>query len=299
MDAAVFDALPMAVARLDGSGRVVAVNAAWRRLIDVDGSPRRDLVGRDYAAACERAGAWGDVSAADLAEAVRDVLAGRSDAVARECYCPIRGRPFWFRVDVRPLPGGGAVVVHTDVTQQRRAIDEAEAAARLDPLTGLLNRRAFHELLGARLDEAAAVPAALLLIDLDRFKAVNDRYGHAAGDLLLCALARRLRFALRPQDRIARMGGDEFLALIERLPVEQPIEPLVERLRRLLEEPVAVGTNRVEVGASIGAVRLDGELAAVDRVIAEADRLMYADKRERRAAVAFTDELLAGAGAVT
>jgi diguanylate cyclase (GGDEF)-like protein len=298
MDAAVWDALPMAVVQLDADGRLVAANAPWRRLLAPLLAPDGEAVGLDYAAACERLALEGDVAAAGLAASLREVLAGRTDGVTRDDYRPLGGEPFWFRVDVRALPDGGAVVVHTDVTQQQRALDAAEAAARLDPLTGLLNRRALHEFLQERLARSGEAPAAVFLVDLDRFKEVNDRHGHAAGDLLLCALARRLRYALRPRDRVARIGGDEFLVLIERLPAEQPLAPVVTRLRRVLEQPVAVGTERVGVGASIGAIRLDGGIADVDGAIREADRRMYEDKRARRSPGPPGSTLLASAVAL-
>lgn len=291
MDAAVFEALPMAVGRVDAAGRLIAANAAWRRMFGGDAAAGT----LDYLGACEVAAARGDPAAAGLAAGMREVLDGRREAVSREDYRARSGQPFWFRVDICALPAGGAVIVHTDMTQHHRALDAAEAAARLDPLTGLLNRRAFHDALHKRLGRAARDPGALLLLDLDRFKAVNDRHGHAAGDLLLCALARRLRYALRPSERVARMGGDEFLVLIESLAAQQSLEPLIARLRRVLEQPVAIGAERVDVGASIGAVRLDGRIADVDSAIAEADRRMYVDKRARRNALTIVDELVARA----
>jgi diguanylate cyclase (GGDEF)-like protein len=292
MDAAVFEALPMAVGRVDAAGRLIAANAAWRRMFGGDAAAGT----LDYLGACEVAAARGDPAAAGLAAGMREVLDGRREAVSREDYRARSGQPFWFRVDICALPAGGAVIVHTDMTQHHRALDAAEAAARLDPLTGLLNRRAFHEVLQRRLTRGPGESGALLVVDLDGFKAVNDRHGHAAGDLLLCALARRLRHALRPRDEVARMGGDEFLVLIESLPRDQALEPVVQRLRRVLEQPVAVGTERVDVGASIGALTLD-DGGDVDGAIAEADRRMYEDKRTRRRALALVDDLLAKAGA--
>jgi GGDEF domain-containing protein len=86
------------------------------------------------------------------------------------------------------------------------------------------------------------------------------------------------------------MGGDEFIVLVESLPSGQPLDPLIARLRRALEQPVAIGTERADLGASIGALRLDGSIAEVDRAIAEADRRMYLDKRARRNALAIVDE---------
>jgi len=297
MDTAVFDALPMAVGRLDATGRLTAANAAWRRLFgeaEADAA-RADLDDDNYVAACEAAALGGDVAADGLAASLREVLDGRVASASRDYYRVWMGQPFWFRVEIRALPGGGAVVVHTDITQHHRALDAAVAAARLDPLTGLLNRRAFQDALHQRLRGGRREGAALLVLDLDRFKTVNDRHGHAAGDMLLCALARRLRYALRPHDRVARMGGDEFLVLIDSLPAEQSVEPVVRRLRRVVEQPVAVGTERVDVGASIGAIRLDGRITDVDTAIAEADRRMYADKHSRTDALAAVENLLAHA----
>ena len=290
MDAALFDALPMAVGQFDAGGRLIATNATWRRWAGTKGPAQPD-----YLADCDAAAAEGDQAAAGIAAGVREVLAGRADAVSREYYRARLGQPFWFRVDIRPVATGGVVVVHTDITQHHRALDAAEAAARLDPLTGLLNRRAFHEALGRRLERVGEAPAALLVIDLDGFKAVNDRHGHAAGDLLLSALARRLRHALRPRDVVARMGGDEFLVLIDHLPADGAPEPVVARLRQTLEQPVAVGTERVEVGASIGALRLDAKSGDASTAIAEADRRMYLDKRARRRAIDLVDDVLARA----
>ena len=294
MDTAVFDALPMAVGRLDAAGRLTAANAAWRRLFgEADTSAARAALDDDYVAACEAAAAGGDVAAGGLAASLREILDGRVATASRDYYRALRGQPFWFRVEIRALPGGGAVVVHTDITQHHRALDAAVAAARLDPLTGVLNRRAFHDVLRQRLQGGAREAGALLMLDLDRFKTVNDRHGHAAGDMLLCALARRLRYALRPNDRVARMGGDEFLVLVDTLPAEQSLEPVVRRLRRVVEQPVAVGTERVDVGASIGAIRLDGRIGDVDTAIAEADHRMYVDKHSRPDALAAVEHLLA------
>lgn len=278
MNPATFDVLPMAVGELDGEGRLVAANAAWRALFEPLGRRWDELLGSDYVALCERAARLEGETATGFLGSLRDVLDGRR----REAVAEYRHGGRWFRVDISTVPGGGVVVVHTDITRQHRAVEQAEAAARLDPLTGLLNRTAFSALLRARLKRAPAEPAALMLIDLDRFKDVNDRFGHAAGDALLRVLARRLRYALRASDRVARMGGDEFLVLIEHLLLDQALAPLANRVRDLLQEPVALNGAMATVGASVGVIRLDGTITDVDTAIVEADRQMYRDKRHRR-----------------
>lgn len=155
-------------------------------------------------------------------------------------------------------------------------------AATHDALTGLLNRAAFYQ------HVAEVAPAgrgmALLYIDLDRFKPVNDRFGHATGDVVLCAIADRLRGCVRPADAVARLGGDEFAVCLADPVDDEVATTVVERIRAVTAEPIPVpGTegHEVTVGASIGvAVSRPGTDA--ESLIAEADAAMYSAKRERR-----------------
>ena len=152
---------------------------------------------------------------------------------------------------------------------QARAAREAQAA-RHDPLTGLPNRLMLEEH-GAR---AVQPGCAVLLIDLDRFKQVNDGYGHAAGDQLLRAMAGRLRAGVRPGDVVCRLGGDEFAVLLAE---RGAAEPTAERLAALLAAPVALGEVQVQVGASVGiATALPGE--PFDALLRRADQAMYEAK---------------------
>ena len=170
-------------------------------------------------------------------------------------------------------------------------VSRDELAARLrieadhDPLTGLANRRRFYRDLGA-LTERRGVVLALLYIDLDRFKAVNDDFGHATGDRLLVETARRIEHCVRPTDIVARVGGDEFLV------VAHVIEPgdadkLAARIETALAEPIVAAGRAVRVTASIGVVTVaDGETDA-DTLVADADRAMFAIKgSESHAALA-------------
>jgi diguanylate cyclase (GGDEF)-like protein len=156
---------------------------------------------------------------------------------------------------------------------------ELEQLATHDPLTGLHNRAVLEELLGA-LSDRSTRPAALLSIDLDRFKAVNDVYGHAAGDAVLEAVARRMRAVLRADDALVRMGGDEFLAVLRAVPRTE-VDRLAARLVLAVQEPVEFRGHSLEVSASVGVALLpaDRMLPAEDDAMARADAAMYLAKR--------------------
>jgi diguanylate cyclase len=170
----------------------------------------------------------------------------------------------------------------------RRQLQVAHHAASHDPLTGLPNRRAFHELGGALLADPTRQPLAAAVIDLDDFKAVNDRYGHAAGDRVLVIAAARLA-TCAGDNLVARLGGDEFAGLLC-LPVAGPAG--LDRAARILEtslaEPMWIAGELVTVRASVGVapVTATGCLSdAVDR----ADAAMYRTKAARRRAACFPD----------
>jgi diguanylate cyclase (GGDEF)-like protein len=158
-------------------------------------------------------------------------------------------------------------------------IAELEARADVDPLTDVLNRRGFDRELARALSYVKRYGgrAALVLIDLDGFKAVNDSHGHAAGDALLKAVAARLVASVRASDIVARLGGDEFAALLWNLDESQA----AVKTRDIEVSISAVRADGLAVGASAGAVMLDGDRAPGD-ITDAADRAMYARKRERR-----------------
>lgn len=181
--------------------------------------------------------------------------------------------------------------------EQRRAIEMALAAkerdlayqALHDPLTGLANRTLLFDRL-RRLRppsgrSGAPAPPAVVFIDLDGFKEVNDVYGHAGGDAVLVALARRMANAVRPQDTVARLGGDEFVVLCEAVPDATWAVTLAHRILGVLADPVQCGVDTVQVGASVGVAVGDGDPFDPDRLVIEADSAMYQAKQIGRGAV--------------
>lgn len=151
----------------------------------------------------------------------------------------------------------------------------AHELARADRLTGIGNRLAFGEELSARL--ASGAPFALATIDLDRFKVVNDQYGHAAGDAVLKGVARRLRRLAVGTDQVFRLGGDEFALLLDRS--EREIDRLARIAVSSLDDTYSIGGSmRVPIGASMGVVRVPEDGADADRLMARADRALYKAK---------------------
>ncbi len=190
---------------------------------------------------------------------------------------PDTGRALEFRASVR------------DITDRKRLEAELERQALHDPLTGLGNRI----LLQSRLDVAAGGRAVsgnitVLLVDLDGFKAVNDTYGHAIGDEVLRVIAARLRSLTRPNDTLARTGGDEFVLLC---PDTNGVAAIAigERIVRAVNEPLVTNGITIHLGASVGAAHQAGPGADPDWLLIEADHAMYAAKRGGRNCVRLAD----------
>jgi diguanylate cyclase (GGDEF)-like protein/PAS domain S-box-containing protein len=187
----------------------------------------------------------------------------------------------------RPIPGGDWVGTHEDITERKRAEARIAHMAHHDALTGLPNRAAFTERLSSTLARAAVdgESFAILCVDLDRFKEVNDVFGHSVGDALLCEISRRLQAAAEGTF-LARLGGDEF-TLISEGPQPATAEALTERLFAALASDIDLGTQQVRAGLSIGVSIFpqDGEDAAT--LLVNGDAAMYRSKTEGRGAVRF------------
>jgi diguanylate cyclase (GGDEF)-like protein len=164
-----------------------------------------------------------------------------------------------------------------------------------DPLTGLPNRRAFEDELKKRVDYASSsgLTSALLFVDLDRFKEVNDALGHEAGDTLLRQVADMFGAAVRHDDFVARIGGDEFAVIIEVMPegARQVTSTLAERLRLALQITVPAPEGEILVGATIGVALCPEDAADAEGLLHAADRVMYVGKRRGRNRVVTSDEL--------
>jgi diguanylate cyclase (GGDEF)-like protein/PAS domain S-box-containing protein len=174
----------------------------------------------------------------------------------------------------------------TDVTEAS-ATEVAVSTASLDPLTGIGNRSMFVELLGKRLDDfkhgRASGPFAVLYLDLDRFKVVNDHLGHMVGDELLTEVSRRLQSCLRKGDVLARLGGDEFAILLNALGDTNRANAIAFRLQAALNAPVSIGGREVFTSASIGIACGPGEYTNPEEILRDADVAMYHAKSHGKA----------------
>ena len=168
--------------------------------------------------------------------------------------------------------------------KQRAAITEARRAGDSDALTGLANRRRFDAALDEMLATSAGVGRdAVMLIDLDRFKAVNDDHGHAAGDAVLVAVAARITGAVREGDLVARIGGDEFAVLAPAVGTVAVARDIADRIAAAIARPIVVADGRYDVGCSIGVRLAPTPGASAGDVLSLADAAMYAAKRDGEA----------------
>lgn len=170
------------------------------------------------------------------------------------------------------------------LAQSHARVSDLEAKIESDPLTELLNRRGFERELKRSLAyiRRYGASAALLFIDLDRFKPVNDRHGHAAGDAVLKALAATLTRNVRASDVVARLGGDEFVVLLWNVTYAAAAAKAVALENVIAAEPVRFGAATLSIGASAG-IALIGASDTPAEIVARADAAMYARKREKRA----------------
>ncbi|WP_081074491.1 sensor domain-containing diguanylate cyclase [Burkholderia pseudomultivorans] len=188
------------------------------------------------------------------------------------------------------------VEIRTQVAMLRAKQQELAHLAGHDPLTGLPNRLLFMERLDAEIRHAAAVDAglAVMFVDLDRFKLINDQHGHSVGDRTLVTIAKRLSLVLRSDDMVARLGGDEFVVLI--LDVRSPvvIGDVASRIQLMMAEELELGGRRMAVGASIGVSEFPADGASAEELLVKADAAMYAAKANGRRACVRYQELLSG-----
>ncbi|MGY1710869.1 putative bifunctional diguanylate cyclase/phosphodiesterase [Geodermatophilus sp. SYSU D00758] len=228
-------------------------------------------------------------------------LAAGGSVVEAELPCRRDGADRWVAVrlvDLRTDPDVGGVVVHvTDITDRKGAEAALAHQAFHDPLTGLANRALFTDRVeqALRRRRRGSSAPAVVFVDLDRFKAVNDTLGHAAGDALLVEVAGRLRGAMRAGDTVARLGGDEFAVLAE-LTSDAPgeAEAAAGRVLEALCHPVEIAGQQVPVSASLGVV-VATEGADADSLVRDADIAMYEAKVAGRGRLALFDPAMRAA----
>ena len=189
----------------------------------------------------------------------------------------------WLSMNVLPMGDPGGVVVSiTDITERRGYEEKLTYLAQSDTLTGLPNRALLLDRLGQALTRAArrGTPVGVMLLDLDRFKEVNDTLGHFAGDTLLKAIAGRLRHALRDSDTVARLGGDEFCVVLEDCGDRDKLAVAATKLGQVFDQPVTAEGQEIFSAASIGLALYPDDGSGIEDLIKHADIAMYDAKRD-------------------
>ncbi len=192
--------------------------------------------------------------------------------------CRLKGQPSVAHVEITPLTSGGQQWLLLRVQLSANTSSSSEYR---DVVTNLPDRRALESHRGKWKRDAAGekVPHALLFLDLDNFKQINDDLGHATGDRVLTILAERWLKSLRGTDLIVRYGGDEFVVLLAGIRSEKDAKPIIERLVMVTSQPITLGDSLIEITASIGVALADDTAIPLEELLAAADQKMYAAKR--------------------
>jgi diguanylate cyclase (GGDEF)-like protein len=283
--------MPNGLCMFAEDGRLAVVNSCFSGMMRVpDDLVQRDTTVQGLAAACVAAKTLSGPSAHAI---IAEIEASRPANITTfdTSVTPERALEWTFQ----PMASGGSVVLVEDITERRAAEAKINHMARFDELTGLPNRLHFRDeiehLLAAGPDDEPL--SALLFIDLDQFKQVNDTLGHPCGDHLLCTVADRLREMLRPEDFVARFGGDEFVVFQHRIKSIEDAASLARRVVNRLSERYEIDRHLVEIGASIGIATTASSGANIDVLLKNADMALYRAKADGRGTFCFFREEMA------
>ena len=284
----VLDSLHEHVALIEPDGKIRMVNHAWRQFGLEGGMPEdASFTGVNYLDVCRTASHDGLEDALNSYNGIRNVLDGVSDRFSLEYPCDTPQRRRWFLMSATPFSGrsGGAVILHMDITERKAQEAKIHRLAHYDELTGAANRRRFYEEAQQVLAEAERelLPFSLLYLDLDDFKSVNDRYGHACGDELLKQVSARLQGVTRKGDLLARLGGDEFVLLLKGVS-NREVEGVAARYRAALEGPFIIDGRQLSGVASLGTVSYPEQGQTIDELLGYVDAAMYREKASHRKA---------------
>jgi diguanylate cyclase (GGDEF)-like protein/PAS domain S-box-containing protein len=264
---------------------IVHVNPAFER---ITGYAAAEVIGRNC-----RFLQGDDTRQPELA-ILRELLAARQEGRVTLRNYRKDGSLFYNELHVSPVRNAKGQVTHfvgvvNDITETRRYQDELEHHVNHDALTGLANRHLLHDRLQQALFRADRrdLTCAVMFLDLDHFKLVNDGLGHAAGDVLLKDVARELVTILRPEDTVARFGGDEFVLIATEVQDLSDVTDIAERIVQRLSEPVTIENQEITVSASVGIALYPLDGASVEELLKNADAAMYHAKERGRNTYSF------------
>ncbi|MGZ9091169.1 MAG: putative bifunctional diguanylate cyclase/phosphodiesterase [Rhodoplanes sp.] len=272
--------MPHGLCMCDATGRITVAN---RRLTELLAVPRADLTpDTTIADLLERCVTVGTLSKRNAERVLMHLTCHISGSGDADSTLEIIGeRAFEFTVEV--MENGGTVVIVEDITERKNAEAKISHMARFDAVTGLPNRSFFHDQLENALRLTRALEScAVLFIDLDQFKQVNDTLGHPIGDRLLSSVADRLRAIVRPTDTIARFGGDEFVVFRAGVASAEEATALAARIVDGLGQPYQIDHHQLIIGASIGIATNSRDGITADHLMKNADMALYRAKSDGR-----------------
>ena len=276
--------MPHGLSMFRADGRLAVMNHRFSEMMNLSDDFVQQGAGvSDICSACVVAGSISATSAKLILREVASSQAG--DIITTDPdFSKNRALSWTFQ----PMVGGGTVVLVEDITERKDAEARISHLARYDELTELPNRVNFRDEIGRLLaiQQGAEQLSALLFVDLDQFKQVNDTLGHPCGDQLLCAVADRLREMLRPEDFVARFGGDEFVVFQQNINSHEDAAGLARRIVDRLSERYKIDNHLVEIGASVGIAMTSAGVSA-DTLLKNADMALYRAKADGRGTFCF------------
>jgi diguanylate cyclase (GGDEF)-like protein len=277
--------MPHGLCMFAADGRLAVMNHRFSEMMNLsDDLMHRGASAPQIVAACVNAGSISAASGKMILSEIENSQARDITTTEPGAAC---ARSFSWTF--QPMAGGGTVVLVEDITERKIAEARITHLARYDELTALPNRVNFRDEIERllALSHSAERLSALLFIDLDQFKQVNDTLGHPCGDQLLCAVADRLRAMLRPEDFVARFGGDEFVVFQQNIQSNEEAAQLARRIVDHLSERYKIDNHLVEIGASVGIAMTTPQGISADTLLKNADMALYRAKADGRGTFCF------------
>ena len=273
--------MPQGLYMLDSDGRIIVANRRLAQIYNLhDRSELAGLTVREFISLCRENGAGVKRVISDEA----DKSGSRSETSHRVVELD---DDRIMTMKVMPLPDGGYVVTHEDITEKQMASEKIAHMALHDALTGLANRVLFRRHIDEAIEKSGETGAALLFLDLDRFKVVNDTLGHPVGDALLVEVAARFRHTLGEDCFAARLGGDEFAIYRVGDGEDGGTEELARRITACIAEPFEIEGHHIVIGTSIGIALSPRDGREADELLKNADMALYRAKQDGKGGYRF------------
>lgn len=287
----IFESAETGIFVIDEDDRVTSYNPAFERLFGL--SPENSATQASLSLADLFRGAAGNE---DIEAFIRRCRATEGPHSEDFLVPEAEGRKSrWVHVVLNPVEGSRLQGVVNDVTRRKQSEETARELAVTDFLTGLSNRMGFEARLDSLIELCERQPDrgfSLMMLDLDKFKPINDTYGHEAGDVVLKHVARLLQARMRKTDFVARLGGDEFVVLLDGTTDRAVIAEIVDTLLREINEPIAIGDgNQAQLGASVGIACYGSDATNPSDLVRRSDEAMYRAKQEGRNTWRFYEDL--------